>query len=204
MAGAGAKLFVSGAVLTAAQVNTFLMDQTVMVFATTADRDAAFGGAGEPTLAEGMFAITKDTDTLWYYTGAAWVGRSIATGDDRKVLTADSASTGGLKYNYPSDAPTVRSVSNTTNFVQADAGGLVSSTGSAITLQCPSNATVPIAIGTQINIVQTGTGIVTFNGAVGVTVNSFGNKLRTNGQYAVATVVKTATDTWLLLGNLQV
>jgi hypothetical protein len=32
MAGAGAKLFTSGSVLTAAQVNTFLMDQAVMVF----------------------------------------------------------------------------------------------------------------------------------------------------------------------------
>ena len=48
MAGAGAKLFTSGSVLTAAQVNTFLMDQAIMRFATTADRDAAFGGAGEP------------------------------------------------------------------------------------------------------------------------------------------------------------
>ena len=33
MAGAGAKLFVSGDVLTAAQVNTYLMDQAVMRFA---------------------------------------------------------------------------------------------------------------------------------------------------------------------------
>ena len=57
MAGAGAKLFVSGDVLTAAQVNTYLMDQAVMVFASAAARDAAFGGAGEPALAEGCFAI---------------------------------------------------------------------------------------------------------------------------------------------------
>lgn len=73
MAGAGAKLFVSGDVLTAAQVNTYLMDQAVMVFASTSARDAAFGGAGEPTVAEGMFAYTSDTNTLWLYDGAAWV-----------------------------------------------------------------------------------------------------------------------------------
>lgn len=72
MAGAGAKLFVSGDVLTANQVNTYLMDQTIMTFASTSARDAAFGGAGEPTLAEGMFAYTTDTNTLWFYTGSAW------------------------------------------------------------------------------------------------------------------------------------
>jgi hypothetical protein len=44
MAGAGSKLFVSGDVLTAAQVNTYLMDQTVMRFADEAARTTAFGG----------------------------------------------------------------------------------------------------------------------------------------------------------------
>jgi len=73
MAGAGAKLFTSGSVLTADQVNTFLMDQSIMRFASTTARDAAFGGVDEPTLAEGMFAYTTDTNTLWYYTGSAWV-----------------------------------------------------------------------------------------------------------------------------------
>jgi len=75
MAGAGAKLFNSGDVLTAAQVNTYLMDQTIMKFDSVSARDAAFGGAGEPTLAEGMFAYTTDTNTLWLYTGSTdgWV-----------------------------------------------------------------------------------------------------------------------------------
>lgn len=72
MAGAGAKLFVSGDVLQASQVNTFLMEQTIMRFANVAARDAAFGGVGELTLASGMFAITVDTMTLWVYDGSAW------------------------------------------------------------------------------------------------------------------------------------
>lgn len=73
MAGAGAKLFGSGDVLTAAQVNTYLMDQSIMRFASEAARDAAFGGVGEPTLATGMFAYTIDTLSLWVYNGSAWV-----------------------------------------------------------------------------------------------------------------------------------
>jgi hypothetical protein len=73
MAGAGNKLFTSGSVLTASDVNTYLMDQTIMRFTSTTTRDAAFGGAGEPTLAEGMFAYTTDTNTLWLYNGSSWV-----------------------------------------------------------------------------------------------------------------------------------
>jgi hypothetical protein len=72
MAGAGAKLFTSGSVLTAAQVNTYLMDQTIMRFATTAARDAAFGGVGEPTLAQGMFAFVDADNKLYFYNGSAW------------------------------------------------------------------------------------------------------------------------------------
>ena len=73
MAGAGAKLFGSGDVLTAAQVNTFLMDQAVMRFADAAARTAAFGGAGEPVLAEGMVTYLMDTDTIEVYDGSAFV-----------------------------------------------------------------------------------------------------------------------------------
>lgn len=74
MAGAGAKLFTSGSVLTAAQVNTYLMDQAVMRFADAAARTAAFGGAGEPTLAEGMVSYLMDTNTISVWDGSAWVG----------------------------------------------------------------------------------------------------------------------------------
>jgi hypothetical protein len=83
MAGAGAKLFTSGSVLTAAQVNTYLVDQSVMRFASTATRDAAFGGAGQPVLAEGMFCYVDADSTLFYYTGTGWA--SLAE-DDQLVL----------------------------------------------------------------------------------------------------------------------
>jgi hypothetical protein len=87
MAGAGAKLFTSGSVLTADQVNTYLMDQAIMKFASTTARDAAFGGAGEPTLAEGMFAYTTDTNTLWLYDGSSWVA---VLGSDIGAISTDN------------------------------------------------------------------------------------------------------------------
>ena len=73
MAGAGTKLFTDGSILTAAQVNTYLQDQVIMRFANAATRDAAFGGVGEPLLAEGMFCYLDDVDQMQVYNGSAWI-----------------------------------------------------------------------------------------------------------------------------------
>ena len=72
--GANATTFVpsytSGEVLTAA--NLSVTNSGIPVFATTTTRDAAFGGTGEKTLAEGQFAYIEATNTTQYYDGAAW------------------------------------------------------------------------------------------------------------------------------------
>lgn len=73
MAGLGAKLFTDGSVLNAEQVNGYLMDQSIMRFASAAARDLAFGGIGEPTLAEGMMCYLNDTNVLQSYNGSTWV-----------------------------------------------------------------------------------------------------------------------------------
>jgi len=67
MAGLGYKSFTSGSVLTAAQVQGYLQDQSVMKFATAAARDAAL-----PTPAQGMTCFLADSSSLYSYNGAAW------------------------------------------------------------------------------------------------------------------------------------
>ena len=62
--------FTAGQVLTAAQMTE--VNTGIPVFATTVTRDAAFGGTGEKTLAEGQFAYIEATNTTQYYDGAAW------------------------------------------------------------------------------------------------------------------------------------
>lgn len=87
--------------------------------------------------------------------------------------------------------------------VLTDDGKLVTcDNGSAITFTIPTNASVAFGVGTQINIMQLGAGQVTIAGA-GVTFRSEGSKLKTKGQYAVATCCKIATDTWVVVGNLS-
>ena len=87
-AGLGFKDFTTGEVLTAADVDGYLM-QGIWVFASNAARDAAVTAP-----AEGNFAFTKDTNSLWYYDGAAWVA-SGATGDIEGVTAGVGISGGG-------------------------------------------------------------------------------------------------------------
>ena len=63
MAGAGFKSFQDGNVLLASEVNEYMMQQQIMVFADSTARDAAILSPSE-----GMFAFLKDTDTLTVYT----------------------------------------------------------------------------------------------------------------------------------------
>lgn len=65
---AGFKDFTDGAVLTAAEIDGYLMGQTVMRFASAAARDAALAGVA----ANGMLAYTEDTSILWLRTGGSW------------------------------------------------------------------------------------------------------------------------------------
>jgi len=87
--------------------------------------------------------------------------------------------------------------------VLGDDGDLVTlDNASAITFTIPPNGTVAFGIGTQINIMQLGAGQVTITPGAGVTIRSAGSKLKTSAQYAVATCVKIASDTWVAVGNL--
>jgi hypothetical protein len=69
MAGAGWRSFSAGAVLTAAQVQTYLQDQTVQVHASAAARSSALGTA----VSAGMVSYRADGTALEYYNGSAWV-----------------------------------------------------------------------------------------------------------------------------------
>jgi hypothetical protein len=68
MAGAGFRTFAVGEVLTATNVNTYLMQQAVMVFATSAARSSALS----TNVSEGMVSYLTDSNSLWYYNGTAW------------------------------------------------------------------------------------------------------------------------------------
>jgi hypothetical protein len=81
-------VYTAGEVLTAADMN--ITNSGIPVFATTVTRDAAFGGTGEKTLAEGQFAYIEATNTTQYYDGAAWqsVGGGLSVVQPETALSA--------------------------------------------------------------------------------------------------------------------
>ncbi len=96
-----------------------------------------------------------------------------------------------------------QSASTSYTFGLSDNGNYIEFTsGSTITATIPTNASAALPIGATILFEQNGTGVVTVVAAVGVTLQSAGALVDTNGQFAAASLVKKDTNRWGLNGNL--
>ena len=85
----GFKVFAVGEVLTAADVNDYLMEQSISIFADSTARDAQITSP-----IEGMFCYLADTNELQFYNGSAWVGY-IGEGDITGVTAGTNIGGGG-------------------------------------------------------------------------------------------------------------
>ena len=163
MAGAGYKLFNTGDVLTAAQVNTYLQEQVVMVFANAAARTTALSGV----LAEGMVTYLKDTDALEIYSGSAWVGYGL--GDITSVVAGTGLSGGGTSGDVTLNLSTPVSATN---------GGTAQTTYATgdLLYASASNTLAKRTIGTTGQVLTVSGGVPTWGTASGgMTVLSSGN-----------------------------
>ena len=70
--------FADGQVLTGQQQTE--INTGIPVFATSVERDAAFGGTGEKVLAEGQYAYLEDTIATQFYDGSTWQSVGVSTG----------------------------------------------------------------------------------------------------------------------------
>jgi hypothetical protein len=123
-------------------------------------------------------------------------------GTDGKILISDASGQVTWQDSIPT---TVRSSAlTTTNIILADKNGVViTNTSTSTDVRIPTNAGAAFAIGTKITIIQEGSGTVTVVGTAGVTLQSSQGHDRLSHQYSVATVVKTAIDTWYLYGDIK-
>jgi hypothetical protein len=124
-----------------------------------------------------------------------------AIGDTRnellkQILVATANKASGLSaINTQTDTSYTLALTDSSKLITLDNGG-------AITLTIPPSSSVAFDVGTQILVEQLGAGVVTFAPGSGVTLLSYDSNLSLAGQYAGATLIKLATDTWTIQGNL--
>ena len=164
--------FTSGQVLTADQQNQSARTG-VPVFATTVERDAAFGGAGEKVLAEGQLCYLEDTNKVQYYDGAAWANLGSVTNVEAFTASGTFTPPAGVTYAIA--------------HIRAGGGGIGATAGAG------GNSSVAFAGGT---ITATGGGAITANSSSTAayrqagTVNSGqGAKGRDDGSTAAANLI---------------
>jgi hypothetical protein len=109
-AGLGFKDFVTGEVLTAADVDGYLM-QGILVFASAAARDSAITSPQE-----GQFAYLKDTNVTTYYTGSAWANV------DTTGMTNPMTTTGDTIYSSSGSTPARLGIGTAGQVLQVNSG----------------------------------------------------------------------------------
>ena len=189
MAGLGVKLFLSGDVLSAAEINGYFMDQSVNRFASITARDAAFGdgipllngGSGKPSLSEGRTAWIDNINSLQVYDGSSWL-----------TITQVNPTTLPIEYKT---ANYTLALTDKSKLIEMD---LI--IPNIVTV--PTESTVAFVVGTEITVAQYGVGKTRIIGATGVTIrHTPGGYLR--DQFSSATLIKRASNEWYLIGDLS-
>jgi hypothetical protein len=137
-------------------------------------------------------------------TGISGLGSNVATflatpsSANFASMISDEIGTGNVLL---SDMATSAQTASYT-LVLADKAKVVEmNVGSANNLTVPLNATVAFPVGTQIHMVQIGSGQTTVVATGGVTINT-ATTLKLRAQWSAATLIKRAENTWVLVGDL--
>jgi hypothetical protein len=198
----GYRTWTPGEVITASNVQNYLQDQTVMVFASDAVRSTA---VVVPT--EGMLSWLEDDDKFQYYTGAAWadlivpieggtIGQAYVSGGTAAAAFGDvkaafiETTVTDKSANYTVQSSDLNTVLNFTTGATVTVPDVLENVGDRVDIIRNTSGTVYIAAGT---------GVTDWAGAgtAGTAVEFY-----INLAYGAASVIKTDTDTYRVIGQV--
>lgn len=117
----------------------------------------------------------------WKWNGLGW----LATSTDQQAGVLTPSLQTGTAY----------------TLVISDAGKRVAMSNAASNVvTVPPNSAVPFPVNTMLFVSQDGAGATSIAAGAGVTVNS-ADGLKVGGQYKMASLIKTAADTWMAIGT---
>jgi hypothetical protein len=200
-------VYTAGEVLTAADLN--ITNSGIPVFATTTTRDAAFGGTGEKTLAEGQFAYIEATDQTQYYSGSSWLALGGKLGQVVSTTKTDTFTMASQTYATVTGLTATITPSSTSSKVLVIAS--LSATGQNSVSYASARLirdSTPIAVGTSVSNriastapINIGAGASLFS-AILLNLDSpsstsalvYGLQVRTNDSAATMYVNRSETD----------
>jgi hypothetical protein len=172
----GYRTWTPGEILTASNMQEYLQNQSVMVFASSAARGSAILSP-----AEGMLTWLEDSNKYQFYDGSSW--SDLIAASSVSVKTADYTVTAN-------DADTV----------------LVTSSTATITITVPDVLTVGEVVqvirnGAGSAVISAGTGVTSWAGigTAGTALDFF-----IDTQYSAAAVIKTASNEYRVIGRIGV
>lgn len=143
-------------------------------FADAAARDLAIPAP----VADGTVCFLRSTKEIQYYANGSW-----RTYGDNALM---SAKTSSFTLSLPDAGKTIDAESS-----------------SAIVITVPKNSSVAFPLGSQIAVIRSGAGDVSFAAEDStVTINSKNSNKKIAARYAPATIIKKSENSWILIGDL--
>lgn len=185
------KKFADAEILTANEVNTYLMDQTVVVFENAAARDAAFSTVDPalPTRGDGgRLCYLKNTAVIQYWNGSTWVDSSSFTTPDDSITNAKVNTSAAIALSKLASGTSgqiiVANASGVPTYVTLSGDATISNAG---VISIGANN---VALGTD----TTGDYVATITGGVGVTSTAATTGEGTTHTLSIGQAVSTSSN----------
>jgi hypothetical protein len=207
----GRKVWVANDILAADDVNSYLMDQSLMVFADSSTRLSEI-----PSPVEGMVTYLTGSNVLEVWTGSSWVGSNSVGGSVAGSQVSGSITTATLPGSQVTGSITTATINAsgvintltastaiTYTFQSTDQGQVLRFTAAGTVTATIGTATA-LTAGQRIDVLADGAAGLQILAGTGVTLAGAGTAGTTYSinQYDAATIMAVASNTYRIIGNI--